>query len=192
MTKYTVLKGLQLCFPRPKRSLVPYVNKTRYKWTIKFTEESTYDLRNAQYPEDQYDWNKTCGVTWSFLDNKVHTFMVAHRWNIEEGIMEISPYIHNNSSKEFVGGGGSYYESEDSNLPGLPMQLIKAIPLNREFVVEMILSNDKTMLIKIDGGLWYWYSRPMKGAGLFSKQIAPYFGGSSEAPSTVSWYVDSE
>ncbi len=190
MTKYTILKDMQMSFPKHIRSIVPYVNKSRYKWTIKFTEESTYDLRNSQFPEDQFDWNKTCGVTWSFLDNKMNTLMIAHRWNIEKEVMEISPYIHNRGSKEWVGGGGSYYYSADSNLPGLPFGIVKEMPLNKEFVIEVILNNDKTILIKINGGLWYWYNRKMTGAGLLSKCIGPYFGGSSTAPEKVSWYVE--
>ena len=191
MTKYTILKGMQMCIPKHSRSIVPYVNKRRYKWTFKFTEESVYDLTNTSAPEDQYDWNKTCGVTWSFLDNKLHTFMVSHRWNLNKRVMEIAPYIHNNGSKEWVGGGGSYYDSQDNlTVKGLPFDLIKEVNLGDEVTVELIVNNDKTLLIKINGGLWYWYNRPMKGIGLLSKSINPYFGGSSTAPEKVSWFVE--
>jgi hypothetical protein len=73
-------------------SLFPKIlPKTGILETFVFTPSAKYEHGDA----DQWDWNKLCGLVFSWFDNPpTKAVMFGWRWNPEEHLFEVAPYIH--------------------------------------------------------------------------------------------------
>lgn len=70
------------------------VNNKDIEWQVKFSENSIYDLNG----NDQYDWNKLCGVKWDYFTPRENAIMCGWRYNIELKSFQLCLYFHKDGS----------------------------------------------------------------------------------------------
>lgn len=80
----TILPKIPLGLPAVT---VPFVKKVN--GTATFTPKSVYNLNN----EDQFDWNKLSGISFS-IPGDVNSTMVAWRYNVASGDFEVAPFFN--------------------------------------------------------------------------------------------------
>jgi hypothetical protein len=147
------------------------------RWCTRFDVDSRYVLRdkNGNIEEDQYDWLKLHGITFTPLRTMYNTAMVGWRYNVEKDSFELNAYFHQ--------GGQRFFNDK----------FIRVAP-NEVFETEIRLDDStKTIHLSIitpHGVLRessaYQYKRfPSK---VFF--IHPFFGGTSAAPHRVSLFSE--
>lgn len=160
-TPIVILKGLHFSLPRQTVLWVKEVNGH-----ATFTENSIYDLNN----EDQYDWNKLTGITFTPLRPDTDAIMVAWRYNLNSQMFEIGPY----------------YNMDLARIMPTDDQII-SVPLGEEFDFAVdyngitLTYGDQTVYKPLPEGLVpnFWTS----------ERISSWFGGTSVAPNTVSYFM---
>ena len=70
--------------------------------------------------------------------------MVAFRCNFEKRTMSMSPYYHDNYSKSWVGGGGSY-KDKTSIREGLSADNVLEVALKQRIIIVMIVGNTEIL-----------------------------------------------
>jgi hypothetical protein len=84
---YNFKKGNHYSNPRLRLRDLFAFNKTQFSARFRF---------HSGYLSEQPDqWNKLCGISWSFKPNK-DSVMIAYRWNSIKKKMEITPYVNQN------------------------------------------------------------------------------------------------
>jgi len=99
MPIYTVTKGSHFSFPRLfKISVGP----EEILWKVQFHENCNYVHKTllGGVHNDQFDWNKLCGVFFSMFNTRKHAAMIGWRYNIKEDCIELSPYYHISGSRD--------------------------------------------------------------------------------------------
>lgn len=142
-----------------------FVNKVSGHAT--FTEDSKYDVQGV----DQYDWLKLTGITFTPLRPDTDAIMVAWRYNLDTEMFEIGPY----------------YNSDLARIMPTEDQII-SVPANETFDYSLdyngitLTYGDKTVFKPLPETLHpnFWTSVRING----------WFGGTSPAPRTVSYYLD--
>lgn len=65
-------------------------------WKVKFTDDSKYVLPS----EDQLDWNKLCGLTFSPMFNaKKNSILIGWHYDPVKDEFRITPYLHDHLGK---------------------------------------------------------------------------------------------
>jgi hypothetical protein len=130
-----------------------------------FTADSAYDLKD----EDQYDWNKLAGITFTPWRPDRNSAMVVWRYNLQSGAFEIGPFF--NVDFRYV------FPSKDE---------VITLPVNATFSYSVdydgitVHYGDRTVYKATPEGLTpnFWTSARVTG----------WFGGSEVAPRTISYY----
>ncbi|WP_319433806.1 hypothetical protein [Mycobacterium sp. RTGN5] len=131
-----------------------------------FTENTVYDLHNV----DQYDWNKLTGISFTFWHPDDNAIMIAWRYNVDTQMFEIGPYYN--------------------------MDFARIMPTDDEIISVPV---DATFTFSADyHGITLQYGdtvvyKPIP-AGLHPNQLSAFrinswFGGTSRAPRTISYYM---
>jgi hypothetical protein len=157
----TIYQGTHFAIPNPWRLWL-----TRVEGEATFTENSTYDLLD----EDQKDWNKLTGITWTPLMPNYDAAMVVWRYNLDNSMFEVGPFF--NDATGFV-------------FP-TPQEVI-SVPAGAEFGYAV----DYDGIAVTYGGLTVRKARPEEIVPNFftSALITGWFGGSEVAPRTISYHI---
>ncbi|EHB53332.1 hypothetical protein MycrhDRAFT_3795 [Mycolicibacterium rhodesiae JS60] len=131
-----------------------------------FTEDTVYDLHNV----DQYDWNKLTGISFTFLRPDTDAIMVAWRYNVETQMFEIGPY----------------YNLDTARIMPTDDEII-SVPADAKFTFHV---DYQGIALRYGDTVVY---KPIP-AGLHPNQLSAFrinswFGGTSRAPRTISYYM---
>lgn len=160
----TIYKGTNFSLPRQTQFLVEQVSGR-----ATFTTNSIYDLKD----EDQYDWNKLTGITFTPLRPDTDAIMVAWRYNVVTQMFEIGPY----------------YNVDLARIMPTQSEVI-AVPLGQEFLHSLdyngitLTYGDQTVHKPIPANL--------SPKVLTAVRINSWFGGTSVAPKTISYYLENQ
>ena len=138
---------------------------TRDSGDATFTADSAYDLQD----EDQYDWNKLAGITFTPWRPDRNSSMVVWRYNLQNDMFEIGPFFN----VDF----GYVFPTDDQ---------IITVPVDETFNYAVdyqgitVTYGDRTVHKATPGDLRpnFWTSARVTG----------WFGGSEVAPRTISYY----
>ena len=130
-----------------------------------FTADSAYDLKD----EDQLDWNKLAGITFTPWRPDRNSSMVVWRYNLQNGTYEVGPFF--NVDFRYV------FPTEDE---------IITVPADQAFSYSVdydgisVTYGDRTVSKSTPADLKpnFWTSARVTG----------WFGGSEVAPRTISYY----
>ncbi|WP_179475798.1 hypothetical protein [Mycolicibacterium vinylchloridicum] len=131
-----------------------------------FTENTVYDLHNV----DQYDWNKLTGISFTFLRPDTDAIMVAWRYNVETQMFEIGPYYNLDTARIMPA---------DDEIISVPADA--KFTFNVDYEGIALQYGDTVVYKPIPAGL-----HPHQ---LSAFRINSWFGGTSLAPRTISYYM---
>lgn len=158
---YTVKRGRHDFKPTDSFYLVAPWNK-EVNFKVKFLDTCAYYLRG----EDQKDWNKGGGFSFSLFSNLKNSVMWAWRYAPETRKLELSAYWHEN--------GETHYAETENSAPvivGFNEEIeIRIYKPGVHWYVDFTRKNGS--LYSVQTGLKGWPIRP----------IGLYFGGNNVAP----------
>jgi hypothetical protein len=156
----TIYKGTHFVIPNQWALWV-----TKDSGEATFTADSAYDLKD----EDQYDWNKLAGITFTPWRPDRNSSMVVWRYNLQNGMYEIGPFFDVDFAYVFP--------AEDE---------IITVPADQTFTYSV----DYNGISVSYGGQTVYKSTPADLTPNFwtSARVTGWFGGSEVAPRTVSYY----
>jgi hypothetical protein len=156
----TIYKGTHFVIPNRWTLWV-----TKESGDATFTADSAYDLGD----EDQYDWNKLSGITFTPWRPDRNSSMVVWRYNLQNGMYEIGPFFN----VDFA-----YVFPTDEQ--------IITIPADQTFTYSV----DYSGITVSYGDQTVYKSTPADLTPNFwtSARVTGWFGGSEVAPRTVSYY----
>ena len=130
-----------------------------------FTADSAYDLGD----EDQYDWNKLAGITFTPWRPDRNSSMIVWRYNLQNGMYEIGPFF--NVDFKYV------FPTDDQ---------VITVPADQMFSYTV----DYNGISVSYGGRTVYKDTPadLKPNFWTSARVTGWFGGSEVAPRTVSYY----
>ena len=131
-----------------------------YKW--RFDDSARYDLGD----NDQLDWNKLTGLSYSLLNSHYNSAMVGWRYRLDEKTIELNAYYHISKLRVYT----------------LPLMEINVYDT---FYTEIIPNTaDSTIIVRVstatstaEHSLKYNISLAQD-----SREIWPWFGGNEKAP----------
>lgn len=131
-----------------------------------FTADSTYDLRD----EDQYDWNKLAGITFTPWRPDRNSMMVVWRYNLKADVFEVGPFFNVDFRYVFP----------------TPEEII-TVPAGETFAFH----TDYDGVTVIYGDRTVYKARPQELTPNFwtSARVTGWFGGNEVAPRTVSYLL---
>jgi hypothetical protein len=156
-----VLKGWQYSLP-PQYAF--FVNKVSGHAT--FTDDSAYDVQGV----DQYDWLKLTGITFTPWRPDTDAIMVAWRYNLDTEMFEIGPY----------------YNSDLARIMPNENEII-SVPADQEF--DFALDYNGITLTYGDQTVFKPLPESLNPRIWTAVRINGWFGGTSPAPRTVSYYL---
>lgn len=131
-----------------------------------FIPDSTYDLGD----EDQYDWNKLAGITYTPWRPERDASIVVWRYNLKNGMFEVGPFFDVNFGYVFP-----------------TAQEVLTVPAGETFTYSV----DYSGITVSYGDTTVFKPTPVDLVPNFwtSARITGWFGGSEVAPRTVSYYL---
>jgi len=156
----TIYKGTHFVIPNRWALWV-----TKETGDATFTADSAYDLKD----EDQYDWNKLAGITFTPWRPDRNSSMVVWRYNLQNGMYEIGPFF--NVDFNYV------FPTDDQ---------VITVPADQMFSYTV----DYNGISVSYGGRTVYKDTPadLKPNFWTSARVTGWFGGSEVAPRTVSYY----
>jgi hypothetical protein len=156
----TIYKGTHFVIPNRWALWV-----TKESGDATFTADSAYDLKD----EDQYDWNKLGGITFTPWRPDRNSSMVVWRYNLQNGMYEIGPFFN----VDFA-----YVFPDDDQIITVPADQMFSYTVDYNGI--SVSYGDITVHKATPGDLKpnFWTSARVTG----------WFGGSEVAPRTVSYY----
>lgn len=139
---------------------------TRVSGHATFTSDSVYDLKN----DDQYDWNKLAGITFTPLRPDTDAIMVAWRYNVATRMFEIGPY----------------YNSDLARIMPTDSEII-SVPSGHEF--SFSVDYDGITLAYADRVVYKPIPANLRPNVFTASRVNGWFGGTSVAPKTLSYYL---
>ena len=131
-----------------------------------FTQNSAYDLHNV----DQYDWNKLTGISFTFWHPDDNAIMIAWRYNVDTQMFEIGPYYNMDFARIMP---------TDDEIISVPVG--EKFTFNADYQGITLQYGDTVVYKPIPEGL-----HPNQ---LSAFRINSWFGGTSRAPRTISYYM---
>lgn len=165
-----------MCVDRGQHRYQPYhlnLNDDRVEYLWELTPASKYDLID----EDQQDWNKLTGQSFKLLNSAECSLMAAWRYNIEEDVFELSPYMNLDGEK---------YNVDTGDPAGFPMWggyiiKVKADEQFRTRIKVNEFGQAQLDVITDDMGLLFRWDFGEVAQGTM-REIYPWFGGNEKAP----------
>jgi len=156
----TIYKGTHFVIPNRWALWV-----TKETGAATFTADSAYDLKD----EDQYDWNKLAGITFTPWRPDRNSSMVVWRYNLQNGMFEIGPFF--NVDFNYV------FPTDDQ---------VITVPADQTFSYTV----DYNGIAVTYGDRTVYKATPVDLQPNFwtSARVTGWFGGSEVAPRTVSYY----
>ncbi len=147
-----------------------------FTWICRFDTSCCYFMRTEKgdFHEDQWDFNKLCGISFNFFNPHINTAMVGWRHHPKKNCFELVPYWHLNRRR--------YFREKD---------LIEVAP-DETFEVKMITNEAKkevTTIVKTRKGS-FSETQTMGSMGDRVTLINPYFGGTSPAPRAMRLFCE--
>ncbi len=144
-------------------------------WYNRFDSSARYIIRNenGSIHEDQHDWSKLCGMTFTPWQTRKNTAMAGWRYNSVTDSIELTPYFHVNRLRIF------------NDNPHL------TIGVNEPFEHEIHLNyvtKEITVTIKTARGVLN-ETHTFTTFRKWVLQIHPYFGGNKRAPRRIKIFV---
>ncbi len=157
----TIYKGTHFVIPNQWALWV-----TEDSGSASFTASSTYDLKD----EDQYDWNKLAGITFTPWRPDRNSMMVVWRYNLKADVFEVGPFFN----VDF----GYVFPTPDE---------IITVPAGETFQFRTDYDGITVTL----GNQTVYKARPQELAPNFwtSARVTGWFGGNEVAPRTVSYHL---
>lgn len=152
--------------------------KNRFLWHVEdlhwhtcFDTSARYILRNpdGSIDDDQYDWSKLSGITFTPLRPLSNTAMVGWRYNHLKDSIELIPYFHV--------GGTRFFRDNPHLTVGINEPFEHEIHLNyykKIISVTIITPRGRLTEKKVYRTFKSW-----------AVQIHPFFGGNKRAPRTI-------
>ena len=173
---YTMKKGRHHADKLLKNRLLWHI-KTLH-WYNRFDTSARYIIKNSEgtIHEDQHDWSKLSGMTFTPWQPRRNTAMAGWRYNNVTDSIELTPYFHVNGLRIF---------KDDPHL---------TIAVNEPFEHEVYL-NYETKEITVTIRTHRAELSETHEFTTFRKwlvQIHPYFGGNKRAPRTIKLRVKRE
>lgn len=157
----TIYKGTHFAIPN---STGLFVKETVGTGT--FTTNSAYDLKD----EDQFDWNKFTGITFTPLEPDRNAAMVGWRYNLSTQEFEVGPY----------------YNVDKARISPKPDEIIR-VPVGETFQFDVNYAGitlsygdqrvDKPYPPGLTANVWT------------AARVSGWFGGNEVAPRTVSYFL---
>ena len=154
-------------YSRPRRFKI-YRKPRTLKTTVIFNRDCDYDLVD----QDQKDWNKLTGLTYSF-NPLSETVMIGWRYNRDTELIELGGYYHVEKGRHFTE-------------PLLSVRLGSIV----ETYIEVDYSK-KTYTVRLkseDNEVSHTYSFTHNRT--WARRINLWFGGNEKAPQTISIKMD--
>lgn len=166
---YVTKKGRHHATKLLKNRLLWHIEQLH--WYNQFDTSARYIIRNenGSIHEDQHDWSKLCGITFTPWQPRKNTAMAGWRYNNAKDSIELTPYFHVNGQRIF---------KDDPHL---------TIGVNEPFEHEIHL-NDETKEITVTIKTARGVLSETHTFTTFRKwfvQIHPYFGGNKRAPRRI-------
>lgn len=167
MKSYKVKKGKHDFKPTDSIGIAnPCLKEIKYK--VVFTESCKYILPG----EDQDDWNKGGGVSFSLLSNRKNSVMWAWRYKPVFDRIQLCAYWHEN-------GVAHYAETEN------------------DFPFACNPGEEITISIRKAGKDWFvdfrahdgYFQKPVTAKGTPIRPIGVYFGGNRPAPQDIEIFI---
>ncbi len=157
----TIYKGTHFAIPNP---WAIWVRKVSGDAT--FTADSRYDLED----EDQYDWNKLAGITFTPWRPERDAGMVVWRYNLQNQMYEVGPFFDVDFAYVFP--------TDDE---------IISIPAGATF--DYAVDYDGITVSYGDRSVHKPLPQDLRPNFWTSARVTGWFGGSEVAPRTVSYYL---
>jgi hypothetical protein len=156
----TIYKGTHFVIPNRWALWV-----TKESGDATFTADSAYDLKD----EDQYDWNKLAGITFTPWRPDRNSSMVVWRYNLQNAMYEIGPFFN----VDFA-----YVFPDDEQIITVPADQMFSytVDYNGISVSYGDITVHKANPVELKPNFWT------------SARVTGWFGGSEVAPQTVSYY----
>lgn len=140
-------------------------------WYNRFDTSARYIIRNknGSIHEDQHDWSKLSGMTFTPWQPRKNTAMAGWRYNIEKDSIELTPYFHVNGLRIFI---------DDPHLTiGMTEPFEHEIFMNYETKeITVTIKTARDVLTET-----HRFTRFRK----WLVRIHPYFGGNKRAPRRI-------
>ncbi|MGB0925526.1 MAG: hypothetical protein ACPGTS_02355 [Minisyncoccia bacterium] len=162
MTKFTHKKGKHRS--KPRQFKIWWKPKT-LKVEFTFHESCRYDHGN----DDQFDWNKLTGITFS-IDPLQETVMLAWRYNVEKGMIELAAYYHVKGDRRFSDVLATVRIGETASAT------ISVDYKRKQYTVETTVDFESNLSYRS-----FSHNRKL------ARRIQPWFGGNKPAPQTMTF-----
>lgn len=159
--RITIFKGVHFVVPNRWGVWV-----TRVSGDATFTDDSIYDLKD----EDQYDWNKLAGITFTPWRPERNAGMVVWRYNLHDNTFEVGPFFDNNFAYVFP--------TED-----------EIITVSAEETFGYAVDYNGITVTYGDRTVFKPYPEGLKPNFWTSARVTGWFGGSEVAPRTLTYYL---
>jgi len=157
----TIYKGTHFAIPN---STGLFVKETVGTGT--FTTYSAYDLKD----EDQFDWNKFTGITFTPLEPDRNAAMVGWRYNLSTQEFEVGPY----------------YNVDKARISPKPDEIIR-VPVGETFQFDVNYAG--ITLSYEDQRVDKPYPPGLTANVWTAARVSGWFGGNEVAPRTVSYFL---
>lgn len=159
--RITIFKGVHFVVPNRWGVWV-----TRVSGDATFTADSVYDLKD----EDQYDWNKLAGITFTPWRPERDASMVVWRYNLQDNTFEVGPFFDNNFAYVFP--------TED-----------EIITVSADETFDYAVDYKGITITYGERTVFKPYPEDLKPNFWTSARVTGWFGGSEVAPRTLTYYL---
>jgi hypothetical protein len=148
------------------------------RWRIRFDTTCRYILRdkNGKIEEDQLDWLKLPGITFTPWFTHGNTAMVGWRYNMQKDSFELNTYFHQR--------GGTFFK-DNPHLCVAPNETFET-----EIKLDYATKEITTSIITPRGTLSETRRYHFKRFQPWAVFIHPFFGGTTKAPHRVVLYAE--
>ncbi len=159
--RITIFKGVHFVVPNRWGIWVK-----RVSGDATFTADSVYDLKD----EDQYDWNKLAGITFTPWRPERDAGMVVWRYNLQDNTFEVGPFFDNDFAYVFP--------TKD-----------EIITVSADETFDYAVDYNGITITYGDRTVFKPYPEDLKPNFWTSARVTGWFGGSEVAPRTLTYYL---
>lgn len=158
----TIYKGTHFAIPNNFGGF--FVQRVSGTGTL--TSDSVYDLKD----EDQFDWSKFTGITFTPLEPDRNAVMIGWRYNLATQEFEIAPY----------------YNVDKARVLPVPSEVI-TVPAGETF--DYLVDYEGVTLRYGDKTVYKPFPEGLAPNVWTAVRVSGWFGGNEVAPRTLSYYI---